>query len=352
MDQEREHRRPNEDAEPGSDGLRKIEAEIPDWNSELEQIGLLDNASSLRRYILSIPKIPYNTLEQDLSLGRMVRQGIAAESRLKESNLTSEEEQELQIIRKDGKEAADSLIIPCLFFVVRKAVRNSHFGVDIMDLVGSGNEGLTIAPTKYKPERGVKFLTCAGFWINKMIKEEIANSSRQVRIPRQMHTRAIAVRRTENLILAREGKKASGSEIREAMGLTIAKLDNAKMVDRITFTSLDKMVENPDGGSDYPFSDTIVDNEAFVEPQILTREAYKTFNEIAGKLPPRHEHLLRLLTGIDKNEDRHTNTLRESDIANEFGVSRQRVEQLVKLIRKNIRINGDLGRLREILGDL
>ena len=55
-------------------------------------------------------------------------------------------------------------------------------GVDLMDLVSSGNEGLMIAIDKYNYKLGWSFSTYASWWIMWAIRRTLTNESRTIRV--------------------------------------------------------------------------------------------------------------------------------------------------------------------------
>lgn len=62
-------------------------------------------------------------------------------------------------------------------------LKHRMVGIDLMDLIQAGNQGLIEAVDKFDPEKGVKFATYAGWWIRQKITRLISNQSRSLRIP-------------------------------------------------------------------------------------------------------------------------------------------------------------------------
>jgi RNA polymerase primary sigma factor len=100
------------------------------------------------------------------------------------SPLTKEEEKKLAIRIQGGDERAiNELVMHNLKFVVLLANRFSHLGEALDDLIQEGNTGLIEAARRFTPDKNVKFITYAQFWIRKRLNEFIARHGRTVRIP-------------------------------------------------------------------------------------------------------------------------------------------------------------------------
>lgn len=92
--------------------------------------------------------------------------------------LTPEEERRLAIrFKKYGdKEAAKRLILANLRFVIKIALDYKNWGVPVEDLVSEGTIGLLNALKKFDPEKGVKFISYASYWIKAFIHNHILSN--------------------------------------------------------------------------------------------------------------------------------------------------------------------------------
>ncbi len=119
----------------------------------LPSIGSVD---SYDRYMQSIRAIPSLTAEEELALGM----------RLKTSN---------------DLEAAKTLILSHLKLVAKVAKGYSGYGLPQSDLVQEGNIGLMKAVKRFDPERGVRLVSFAIYWIKAEIQEYIVKNWRLVK---------------------------------------------------------------------------------------------------------------------------------------------------------------------------
>ena len=98
--------------------------------------------------------------------------------------LTKAAEHELAVRIQAGDEAAlHSLVNANLKFVVTIANKFIGLGLPIDDLIMEGNLGLMEAARRFTPDKDVKFITYAQFWIRKYINTAIGETARTVRIP-------------------------------------------------------------------------------------------------------------------------------------------------------------------------
>jgi RNA polymerase sigma-32 factor len=103
----------------------------------------LENQGSFRLYKSQVDRIPELEREDELDLARRYRAG--------------------------DRQAGDALVEAHLRSVVRIARKFSGYGIPVAELVGEGNIGLLEAVRRYEPERNLRFLTYARYWIRATI---------------------------------------------------------------------------------------------------------------------------------------------------------------------------------------
>src|SRR4026207_1279965 len=107
--------------------------------------------------------------------------------------LTQEEEQDLARRIKRGDEAAlRRLVEGNLRFVVSYAKRYRGLGVPFLDLIHEGNLGLMEAARRFDPDRNVKFITYAVWWIRQAITHALSGQTRAFTLPQKLS--AVAAR--------------------------------------------------------------------------------------------------------------------------------------------------------------
>jgi RNA polymerase primary sigma factor len=154
-----------------------------------------DSSDLLNRYLQEIARIPRLTPEQERELGRRIQQ--------------------------NDKRALEELVEANLRFVVMyaKRYRNSH--VLFLDLINEGNIGLMHAARKFDPDKNVKFITYAVWWIRQSILHALSEQGGAFRLPPK---RANLMYRLEKSIAAAigEGNRIpTPEELAEELGVTV-----------------------------------------------------------------------------------------------------------------------------------
>jgi len=73
-------------------------------------------------------------------------------------------------------QAKDTLVQANLRYVVVIALKYRHYGLPIGELIAEGNFGLLHALEKFEPERGLRFMTYAAYWIRAHILATVCRS--------------------------------------------------------------------------------------------------------------------------------------------------------------------------------
>ncbi len=98
--------------------------------------------------------------------------------------LTADEEYELAVrLRdKDDLDAARSLVLSHLRFVIRVARGYSGYGLALPDLIQEGSVGLMKAVRRFNPDMGVRLVSFAVHWIKAEIHEFVLRNWRIVKV--------------------------------------------------------------------------------------------------------------------------------------------------------------------------
>ena len=239
--------------------------------------------------------------------------------------LSAAEEHELATRhqRDSDMEAAHSLICANLRFVVKVANEYRGYGLRLLDLVQEGNVGLMLAVKKFDPARGTRLITYAVWWIRAYIQSYVMRSWSLVKIgTTQMQKKLFfKLAQTRNALrnltgsdqledVARELEVNENvvAEMSQRMGSRDASLD-VELTEGEGYTMLNALADEKDNQEDLLLAH---------EEQQLNRKRTSIALEI---LKPRERRIIeqRILTDAPK-------TLQ--DLADEFGVSRERIRQI------------------------
>ncbi len=273
-------------------------AEIEIDDSDVKNMQMDD---PVKVYLKEIGKVPLLTAEEEIDLAmRIADNDPEAKRRLEEANLR---------------------------LVVSIAKRYGGRGMQFLDLIQEGNLGLIKAVEKFDYTKGFKFSTYATWWIRQAITRAIADQARTIRIPVHMVETINKVKKTNSLLLHKNGREPTAEEIAAELGMSVEKVREILRVAQEPVS-----LETPIGEEeDSHLGDFIPDEDALAPAdaasQLLLKEA---LSAVLKTLTPREAKVLTLRFGL---EDGHPKTLEE--VGAEFNVTRERIRQIeAKALRK------------------
>jgi RNA polymerase primary sigma factor len=272
-----------------------------------------EGRESLDFYLQEISRIPLLKIEEETALARRAFKGdVEAQEKLARHNVR---------------------------FVVSVAKKFQNRGVPLMDLIGEGNVGLMTAARKFDPDRGVKFISYAVWWIRQAIQAAIARHGRPVRVPLNRTADLNRLGRATALLTERLGRAPTTEELVEATGLTRDAV-RALGALHIEALRLDHPVrEADDRGRMERFMPLTQEG---TDATTMASSRTTDLETALAALPPRDAKVLRLYFGIDDGKGR---TLEE--IGRMMGVTRERIRQLRDRALRQLREqHGD--KLREL----
>lgn len=177
-------------------------------------------------------------------------------------------------------------------------------GLPMMDLVQEGNFGLMRAAEKYRPETGCRFSTYATWWVHQAIQRAIHNSAAVVRVPvGALARRSRAVRLLEALRQER-GRALYSTDVPAGpapIPLGHVSLDNVNQ-ESSRHGSFEAGIEAP-AKPEFPVDDDLL-------------------RRLLSELRDRHRHVVVRRHGLDGG------AASLQDLADEMGLSRERIRQL------------------------
>lgn len=250
-----------------------------------------------------------------------------------------EPEEELQLAHAyrfhEDLNAARKLIVSHLRFVVYIARSYRGYGLQLADLIQEGNIGLMKAVKRFDPEHGVRLVTFAVHWIRAEIHDYIVRNWRIVKVATTKAQRKLFFNLRKN---RRELNWLSGSEVESmAADLKVKPETVREMEQRLTSkdVSFDSSVDDTDDGAvDMSPAGYLPDNR--YNPLVLLE------NDSAEK-----DEARQLRHALDALDERSARIVRRrwlddekatlGDLADELGISAERVRQLEKQALGKIR---------------
>jgi RNA polymerase primary sigma factor len=243
---------------------------------------------------------------------------------------TPEEERALGRRIQAGDEAAvHALVERHLRFVVHVAKRyKGYYGLPLADLINEGNLGLLHAARKFDPERGVRFITYAVWWIRQAILHALAEGSGAVRLPLEQAKALVRLRQQVEAMRQQAGRDPAPEEVATALGMPAEEVQDLLRAARPSL-SLDAPLTDDSEATplDVMRTGSVPSSEDTFFQASMVREVHRLLEH----LDPREARILRARFGIDGPAQNL------EAIGRELGLSAERVRQLETRAYKKLR---------------
>lgn len=245
----------------------------------------------------------------------------------KTETITPEQEVELAIRIKQGdQQALNELVTANLRFVVSVAKQYQGQGLTLADLISEGNLGLIKAAEKFDETRGFKFISYAVWWIRQSIIHAILEQSRTIRVP----FNKVNVLYKVNKVLAQfeqdNLRTPSPKEISEQLDIPEDKIDEL-LASSKKCVSINTPFTEEENGSLLD----ILPNGDRTDKALMQESLKLDLNRALTIVPPRQREMVKMLFGIDCKE------MSAEEVADKFGVTRERVRQIKDSVIKKLR---------------
>ena len=228
------------------------------------------------------------------------------------------------IIKKDDSFAKEKLFVSNLKFVVKISKQYLGCGLLFSDLIGEGNLGLFRAIEKYSPNKGVRFISYATYWIKQSIIKAIAEKSKVVKIPLNINNTMVKI---EKEIKNNDYYKWDDDLIKKLAEKTNVK---SKVINTIIpymykKISLDGNIMERDG-EEIRLIHKIKDHSQRLPEDIATENIFKRqIYQAISILKTEEKDIIKRRFGLDGKKPR---TL--SELGLDKGVTKERVRQIEK----------------------
>jgi RNA polymerase sigma-32 factor len=261
-------------------------------------------SSTLDQYLREINKVALLTVEEERRLAREYR-------------------------NQGDTRAAHRLVEANLRFVVKVAFEYRSYGLRMADLIQEGNIGLMKAVQKFDPDKEIRLISYAVWWIRAYIQNHILKSWSLVKIgttqaQRKLFFSLARTRHEIERVTPGAGLESEGIDVNlVAKKLRVRASDVVEMQQRMEGRDLSLDAPVADGTSTHleftPAEGDGQDEELarLEEEALLSRRV----NEAMSRLDPRERHIVEARIMGDGKE-----TLR--DLGQHFGFSRERARQL------------------------
>ncbi len=258
------------------------------------------DSRNLKLYLSQIAKFPLHSEEEEKQLGRRIQQG--------------------------DKEALRCLIESNLRFVVSYVKKYRGMGLAMLDLINEGNLGLIEAAKRYDPDRNVRFISYAVWWIRQAVIHALTQSARIYNLPQKLSDQISLMKKKTAELKVDLGREPSRDEIARAMGVNEEEIEDLEILSEKDLYLSDRIAD-----SNLEVGGQIEDrNSPSVEYQIVKSSIQQQVREILAELDEKEALVLKLRFGLD--DDR---PLTLQQIGDRLNLTRERIRQIEqKAMRK------------------
>lgn len=216
--------------------------------------------------------------------------------------LTREEELDLAGRARAGdQEALQRLVKANLRFVVNVVKRYRRAGVGFLDLINEGNVGLIRAARKFDPDKGLRFISYAVWWIRTTIGLFLARQGGVLAIPAKKMGLVYKMESTHTRLYQTLGREPTHEELAAALEV------DAQEVDRVTtavkgYVALDKFLF-ADGSLAGVLQNVVSSDEFAPVERALSFDAFQEeIQHLLNRLKEREATAIRLYFGMDDGQ--------------------------------------------------
>lgn len=277
-------------------------------------------SDALQAYLRAIAKLPRLSIEEERELGRRVKD-------------------------HGDQDALRRLVEGNLRFVVSYAKRYRGFGVPFLDLIHEGNLGLMEAARRFDPDRNVKFITYAVWWVRQAITHALSLQVRAFSLPQKLSGAAARMGREVAELREQLDRTPTSQEIAADMDLSEGDVDALIRIGS-SDVSLSDRVGAARGQADGPeLADLLESGEPPVEEALVRRTLADRVRAALDELDGKEREVVELRFGLDR--DGEMRTLQE--VGETLGLSRERIRQIESRAKDKLRRSKRAGELRSYL---
>ena len=278
-------------------------------------------SDALQAYLRAIAKLPRLTPQEERELGRRIKE-------------------------RGDEEALRRLVEGNLRFVVSYAKRYRGLGVPFLDLIHEGNLGLIEAARRFDPNRNVKFITYAVWWIRQAITHALSLQSRAFSLPQKLSGTAARFGREVAELTEQLDRAPTTREIADDLAISEADVDALIRIGSSDLSLSDRIIGGQRDDQGVELGDLLQQAEVpAVEAELLQRSLAERVRSALGELDEKEREVVQLRFGLD--QDGEMRTLQE--VGDALHLSRERIRQIEARAKEKLRRSKRANELRSYL---
>ena len=202
------------------------------------------------------------------------------------------------------------------------ALRFSHSGESVDDLVQVAALGLVKAIDRFDPDRGFAFTSFATPTILGELRRHLRDTAWALRVPRELQERALVVAKSAGELTTTLGRPPTAAELADATGLALEDVVEARAAG--TARHAVSIYRPLTDGEDEPLADMLGADD----PAFSASEDAMTSERLLAVLPHREREILRL---------RYQEELTQWQIGERVGCSQMHVSRLIRQSLERLR---------------
>jgi RNA polymerase primary sigma factor len=220
---------------------------------------------------------------------------------------------------------------------VAKSYRDQE--VPFLDLIQEGNIGLMRAVEKFEPQRGLKFVTYAHWWVRQAISRAVIDQRGAVRLPNYVVERKHKLRAASDKLWQVYGRSPTSLELSAVLDWTPQEIERLQGTRQVTVPLHEPAM---DGGQ--KLEDAVEDEQApLPETFMEDKELRQHVAACLSCLTEREARVLRLRFGLENHRP-----MSLQEIGARFSLSRERIRQIERMALEKLRQS----KYRTLLADL
>jgi len=277
------------------------------------------------------------TPAEERRLIRVMIRGKEAAERLQDSKLISpKERKELQTKFDEGVAARKMLIQANGRLVISIASKYTGHGLSLAELSQEGVLGLIRAIDKFDTSKGVRLSTYASYWIRQSVSRAVAVQTRVIRLPVHKVDHLGKIKKVMGQLTQKLGRTPELEEIAAHTGDAPEQIHELLQDGQETLSLEEPVGEDGATLADFVENDLSQALEEQVDSTLLESEIRKALSGLSA----RESRIVELRYGL-----RDGQPLTLQDVAERFGLTRERIRQIEKEALAKLRQPGHAGRL-------